>query len=194
MALRTKKRNSFSVPEGIYDGVLVGVYDLGTQQNEMFKKEQEEVLFVWELVDEEHTEPLTISKFYTNSHHEKSALRRDFEAITGRSLTKEEEESGVELKSLLGTPAQVQVVTDNANGKERSKIKSVMKFRERREIKAKSNLMYYDMTENHELPNDTPEWIAQIIQRSREFTRGFPVVTNTSDGQLPQEQTKKEPF
>jgi hypothetical protein len=192
MALKTKKKTSFAIPEGIYDGVLVGVYDLGTQQNEMFKKEQEKVLFVWELVDDEHPDPLTISKFYTNSHHEKSALRHDFEAITGRSLTKEEEESGVELKSLLGTPAQVQIVKDNVNGKERSKIKSVMKFREKRKIKAKSNLVYYDMTENQELPNDTPEWIAQIIKRSIEFTKGFAVATNKGDGEFPPEQTVME--
>lgn len=196
MSLRTKKKTSFAVPEGIYDGVLVGIYDLGTQENEMYGKEQEKVLFVWELVDEGNGEPLTISKFYSNSHHEKSALRRDFEALTGRALTKEEEESGIDLKSLLGTPAQVQIVKETLNGKERSKIKSVMKFREKRKLMAKSTLTYFDISESQDSLDDIPKWIAKIIQRSREFTEGVVVTdeTNVKTENEPQEQTQLEPF
>jgi hypothetical protein len=194
MALRTKKKNSFVVPTGIYDGVLVGIYDLGTQENDMYKKEQEKVLFAWELVDLGNGEPVTISKFYTNSHHEKSSLRHDFEALTGRTLTKVEDESGIELKTLLGTPAQVQIVQENINGKERSKIKSVMKFREKRKLKVRSKLMYFDMSESPDIPDDTPEWIAEIIKRSLEFKEGIPVVAHEKDEKPPKEQTTKKPF
>jgi hypothetical protein len=196
MSLKTKKKTSFAIPEGSYDGVLVAIYDLGTQDNEMYKKEQEQVLFVWELIDEDNVNPLTINRFYNNSHHENADLRKDFGVLTGRSLTAEEEESGIELKSLLGIPAHLQVVNVKKKGKERPKIMSVMKFREKRKVTPKSNLVYFDMTESMELPKDTPDWIAQIIQRSREFREGVVVTSETNEKTESevQELSQLEPF
>jgi hypothetical protein len=194
LGLKTKKKTSYVVPDGTYDAVLVGIYDLGTQVNEMYKKEQEKVLFVWELIDEDRTEPLTISRFYTLSHHAKSTLRHDLEAILGRSFTKEEDRSGIDLRTLLGATTQVQVITESINGKDRSKIKSIMKPRDHRNITPKNTLTYYDMNESLELPEGTPDWIAEIILRSREFNDGTPVSPDNGKDHKQSEETVLEAF
>ena len=53
--LLLKKKKGFSIPEGIYQGVLVGIYDLGVQQSEKYGNEAHKICLVFELPDAETT-------------------------------------------------------------------------------------------------------------------------------------------
>ena len=93
------------VPAGTYPAVLYRILDLGTQISE-FKGEQKkryQIRLFWELHGEERMvdgRPFAISKTYTYSSHEKSALRRDLEAWRGQKFT-EQEIGAFQIPSLL---------------------------------------------------------------------------------------------
>jgi hypothetical protein len=123
---------------GVYHGVLVGIYDLGTQDSTYLGQvsQKRKGVLLWELVgvrisgtDQQTGEawdrPRTLSKRYTLSMGDKAALRRDVEAVRGKRMTKEEAAS-FDLSSLLGLNAQLQVTQRTADGKTYSDIQSVM--------------------------------------------------------------------
>ena len=60
--------------------------------------------------------PLTISKSYTVSLHEKAGLRRDLAAWRGKDFTEEEAKS-FDVAKLIGAYAMVNVTTSDTNGK-----------------------------------------------------------------------------
>jgi hypothetical protein len=78
-----------------------------------------QVLIKWELCDEmmtapegEQLRPFSVTKRYTNSLNEKSALRSHLEAWLGRQLSPQEL-SGFALSSLLGTACQLTIVHES---------------------------------------------------------------------------------
>ena len=77
----TQGTNEFpKVPTGVHNARCVRVIDLGTQRNDYggnitYKRQ---VLIIWEVPDQISNDvPMTISKFYTLSLHEKSTLGMD---------------------------------------------------------------------------------------------------------------------
>jgi len=104
------------IPAEVHRGVLVALYDVGTQETAFGSKRK--MVVVWELPEllievERDGQAVTmarnISQRYTMSLNEKAALRRDVEAVRGKRLTKEEAKA-FDLSSLLGMNAQLQVV------------------------------------------------------------------------------------
>ena len=83
------------VPTGVHNARCVRVIDLGTQRNDYggnitFKRQ---VLIIWEIPDQmSNDQPMTISKFYTLSLHEKSNLGMDLTSWRGRPFTEQEKE------------------------------------------------------------------------------------------------------
>ena len=122
----TQGTNEFpKVPTGVHNARCVRVIDLGTQRNDYggnitYKRQ---VLIIWEVPDQmSNDQPMTISKFYTLSLHEKSNLGMDLVSWRGRPFT-EQEKQGFDITKLIGVPCQINVM-HNDNGKE--KISSVM--------------------------------------------------------------------
>ena len=117
-------------PIGTHIARCIRLIDLGTQRGEYQGKVtmRNQVLVMWELPQELATEgeqegkPFIVSKFYTNSLHEKAVLRHDLVTWRGRDFTKEEE-AQFDLQNILGKPCMVAVV-HNENGK--SKVSAVM--------------------------------------------------------------------
>ena len=75
MSLTVSGKKEFEpIPEGIYAAVCVGIYDLGTQHNEIFNNDAHQVLFTWEIPDRrlDDGRPMVISKKYTQSLHKKA--------------------------------------------------------------------------------------------------------------------------
>ena len=113
------------VPTGVHNARCVRVIDLGTQRNDYggnitFKRQ---VLIIWEIPDQmSNDQPMTISKFYTLSLHEKSNLGMDLTSWRGRPFTEQEKE-GFDITKLIGVPCQINVM-HNDSGKE--KVSSVM--------------------------------------------------------------------
>jgi hypothetical protein len=109
------------VSVGVHKARCVKVIDLGTQKNDYqgditWKRQ---CMLIWEVPSETNSngEPLTISKFYTISLHEKSNLGADLTAWRGRAFT-ELEKQGFDISKLAGVPCMMNVV-EGKNGRPR---------------------------------------------------------------------------
>jgi hypothetical protein len=123
------------VPPGAYIGRCYSLIDLGTQltTGQFGTKEQHKLRIAWELFGEDEdgnpltidlegkTMPLTISKSYTLSLHEKAGLRRDLAAWRGRDFS-EEEAKAFDVSKLIGAYCMVNVTTSETNGKTYSNV------------------------------------------------------------------------
>lgn len=118
------------VPPGAYIGRCYSLVDLGTQltTGQYGEKLQHKIRIAWELFGEDEAGqpltidvdgremPLTISKGYTVSLHEKSGLRRDLAAWRGRDFT-DEEAKGFDVSKLIGAYCMVNCTVSESNGK-----------------------------------------------------------------------------
>jgi len=123
------------VPPGAYIGRCYKLVDLGTQltTGQYGEKLQHKLQLGWELFGEDeegkpltieidgHEMPLTITKSYTVSLHEKSGLRRDLAAWRGKDFT-DEEAKGFDVSKLIGAYCMVNVTTSETNGKTYSNV------------------------------------------------------------------------
>jgi hypothetical protein len=123
------------VPAGVHIGRCYSLIDLGTQETsgQFGTKLQHKIRIGWELFGEDESGapleveidgkkmPLTISKSYTVSLHEKSALRKDLAAWRGKDFT-EEEAKAFDVSKLLGVWGMVNVTTSETNGKTYSNV------------------------------------------------------------------------
>jgi len=123
------------VPAGAYIGRCYSLIDLGTQttNGQYGEKQQHKLRIGWELFGEDEQGvpltievdgremPMTISKSYTVSLHEKAGLRKDLQAWRGRDFT-EEEAKAFDVSKLLGAYCMVNVTTSETNGKTYSNV------------------------------------------------------------------------
>lgn len=122
--------NFKKVPPGAYIGRCFSLIDLGTQftDGQYGPKSQHKIKIGFELFGEDddglplcidvdgRQMPLTISKSYTVSLHEKAGLRRDLAAWRGKDFT-DEEARAFDVAKLMGAYAMVNVTTSETNGK-----------------------------------------------------------------------------
>ena len=123
------------VPAGVFIGRCYSLIDLGTQlsSGQFGEKLQHKIRIGWELFGEDEngepltvdvdgkTMPMTISKSYTVSLHEKAGLRKDLAAWRGRDFT-EEEARAFDVSKLVGAYCMVNVTTSETNGKTYSNV------------------------------------------------------------------------
>ena len=119
-----------TVPPGAYIGRCYSLIDLGTQltSGQYGEKLQHKIRIAWELFGEDEDGkpltiaidgkemPLTISKNYTVSLHEKAGLRKDLAAWRGKDFT-EEEAKAFDVSKLLGAYCMVNAQESTTNGK-----------------------------------------------------------------------------
>ena len=118
------------VPAGAYIGRCYSLIDLGTQlsSGQYGEKMQHKLRIGWELFGEDEDGnpltievdgkemPMTISKSYTVSLHEKAGLRKDLAAWRGKDFT-DEEAKAFDVSKLIGAYCMVNVTTSETNGK-----------------------------------------------------------------------------
>ncbi len=123
------------VPAGVHIGRCYSLIDLGTQttNGQYGEKHQHKIRVSWELFGEDENGkpltvdvdgnemPMTISKHYTVSLHEKAGLRKDLSAWRGRDFT-EEEAKAFDVSKLIGAYCLVNVTTSENNGKTYSNV------------------------------------------------------------------------
>jgi hypothetical protein len=123
------------VPQGVFIGRCYSLIDLGTQLSvgQFGEKLQHKIRIGWELfgedeqgnpltIDVEGKEmPMTISKNYTVSLHEKAGLRKDLAAWRGKDFT-DEEAKAFDVSKLIGVYCMVNVTTSETNGKTYSNV------------------------------------------------------------------------
>lgn len=128
------------VPSGVFIGRCYELIDLGTQTNEtgqfagnsahkikigfeLFGEDEEGQPLTIEVNGKEM--PMTITKDYTVSLHEKSNLRKELAAWRGKDFT-EEEAKGFDVSRLIGVYAMINVThKTNAQGKTRANISGI---------------------------------------------------------------------
>ena len=117
------------VPQGVFIGRCFSLIDLGTQHTsgQYGDKFQHKIRIGWELFGEDEAGapltidvdgkqmPLTISKSYTVSLHEKAGLRKDLAAWRGKDFT-EEEARAFDVSKLIGAYCMVNVTISETNG------------------------------------------------------------------------------
>jgi len=118
------------VPPGAYIGRCYSLVDLGTQlsSGQYGEKMQHKIKIAWELFGEDEQGnpltvdvdgkemPMTISKSYTVSLHEKAGLRKDLAAWRGKDFT-DEEAKAFDVSKLIGAYCMVNVTSNETNGK-----------------------------------------------------------------------------
>ena len=114
-----------SVSVGVHKARCIKVIDLGTQKNDYQGQIswKRTVLILWETPEELDGEgkPMTISKFYNLSLHEKSKLSQDLVSWRGRPFTETEIKS-FDISKLAGVACMLNVIEKNG----KSVISSVM--------------------------------------------------------------------
>lgn len=116
-------------PAGTHVARAFALIDLGTQHGEYAGEPtvRNQVVVQFELPNElmQDGQPFSCSKFYTNSLHEKAALRHDLEAWRGRAFNTEELMQ-FDLMNVLGKPCMITVQhTVNNAGNTKAKITAV---------------------------------------------------------------------
>jgi hypothetical protein len=118
------------VPAGVYIGRCYSLIDLGTQltTGQFGEKLQHKIRLSWELFGEDEQGkpltvsiegkemPMTISKSYTVSLHEKASLRKDLAAWRGKDFT-DEEAKAFDVSKLVGAWCMVNATQSESNGK-----------------------------------------------------------------------------
>jgi len=162
------------VPSGVHKARCVKVIDLGTQESNFEGQTtwKHQCMIIWEVPLEKNNngEPLTISKFYTLSLHEKATLGKDLSSWRGRPFT-ELEKKGFDVSNLLGVPCYINV-TEKANG--RPAISAIMPLPKEEKIDDQyheSVIFSIDKYQegNRDEFNKLPDGIRAIILRSKEL-------------------------
>tara|TARA_R110002074_G_scaffold67090_1_gene158225 strand:- start:243 stop:836 length:594 start_codon:yes stop_codon:yes gene_type:complete len=173
------------VPIGVHKARCVKVIDLGTQKQEYGGEIswKRQILVIWELPEElNNDQPMTISKFYTLSLHEKSNLGKDLTSWRGRPFT-ETEKQGFDVTKLIGVTCQVNVMHKD-NGKE--DISSIMPLGKDDKIAEQFNpSVSFDIGDyqkgQKETFNQLSEGIRRMILRSKELD-GIDQTDNGDEG------------
>ena len=126
------------VPPGVFIGRCYSLIDLGTQltDGQYGQKMQHKIRISWELFGDDDDGnpltiavdgvemPMTISKSYTVSLHEKSSMRRDLAAWRGRDFS-EEEAKAFDVSKLVGVYCMLNVTSSETNGKTYSNVAGI---------------------------------------------------------------------
>jgi len=161
---------------GTYAARCYSIIDLGTQHSEYQGEEfiKRQVLVGWEIPTElmDDGQPISISKFYTLSLHEKANLCIDLQSWRGREFT-EQEKDGFDITKLLGVPCMISIIH---NEKGKARITSISTMPKGLEIQDAINPKF-EFSLDEYLAGDTTAWdnisdgIKGIIQKCEELNK-----------------------
>src|SRR3989304_9107557 len=184
MALTAKDKGGGDyepIPEDLHMAICYGIWDLGTQYNEVWHQESHKVAVVWELPEirgeferngVKVNLPRAISKQYRLSLHKKAGLRKDLESWRGKKFTEEELSKGFDIKKLLGVPCQIQVLHNRVEDKTYANISAIIKAPTGTKLTPENPITFFSFEENMDIPPSTPEWIEKLIKGAKEYGRG----------------------
>lgn len=165
------------VEAGVHVAVCSGLFDIGTQETKFGDKRK--MILVWQLpglrdtgTDDETGEtwdrPRSLTQWHTMSLNEKASLRKDYEAITGKVLTKEQAKE-FDLTVLLGVNAQLQVVQEAKDDRVNAKIKTVMacpRGHQQVPVEGEAVWFHFDAVQSDPITEaDIPEAVPNFIKK-----------------------------
>ena len=166
-------------PAGTYIGVAYRVLDLGTQRSvfDGHEKFSHKIMISWELPEELMSDgrPFSVSKRYTWSMHEKSALRKDLEGWRGVKFTDRDfgPVTGFNIRNILGKACLLTIAhTENAD-RQYANVTAVSKLMKGMQASpAKNPLVYLWLVPEHwntDLFNKLGQGLQGVIAKSPEF-------------------------
>jgi hypothetical protein len=172
------------VPAGRYFGIVVGVYDLGTQPSKQYDPTHK-VLIQFELhrkagpVRGDDNRPLTISGFYPLNFGKrkdgtKSKLRQVVEGILGRSFNDDEAKSGYDITQLVDMGCRLSITHETRDGSTYDTIDTVMPLDEDDpKLSPELSAIVYELDTRSPIPDDVPDWIGNMVKRSIEWVKVY---------------------
>jgi len=178
--------NFKKVPPGVYVARCYSLIDMGTQvtDGQYGSKEQHKIRIGFEIFGDDDAGqpltidmdgkmmPLTISKTYTLSLHEKAGLRKDLAAWRGRDFT-DEEAKAFDVSKLMGVYCMLNITTSENNGKTYTNIAGITPLPQ-----ALKNAKPAAIHDNVTFDLDQPDWtvfqhfhekLQETIKKSPEF-------------------------
>lgn len=171
-----------SAPTGTHVARCIRITDLGTQQGDYLGEvtHKNQILVTWELCHElmdtdNGPQPFLVSKFYTNSLHEKSNLRKDLISWRGRDFT-DDELKKFDLQSIIDAPCMLSIVP-KGEGKNGVKVAAVMKVSKGTVAPpAKNPLLAFWLDEwKLDVFESLSDGIKKIIMKSPEYAKAAAV-------------------
>lgn len=200
------------VPPGAYIGRCYSLIDLGTQltSGQYGEKLQHKIRIAWELFGEDEqgnpltvdmdgkTMPMTISKSYTVSLHEKSGLRKDLAAWRGRDFTEEEAKS-FDVSKLIGAYCMVNATTSETNGKTYTNVAGLTPLpgalKNAKPAPVHANLIFDLDNPDMKIFNDFHEKLQEAIKKSPEWAQLQKQTTGSGFNDMPSNSLDEEaPF
>lgn len=197
------------VPAGVYIGRCYSLIDLGTQlsSGQYGEKMQHKLRIGWELFGEDEDGkplvvevdgqdmPLTISKSYTVSLHEKASLRKELAAWRGKDFS-DDEAKAFDVSKLVGAYCMVNVTTSETNGKTYSNVAGLTPLPAALK-NAKPAAVHEDLIFNLDAPdmkvfNTFHEKLQEAIKRSPEWAKATGSDFDDMRSDLPYEE--ESPF
>lgn len=207
MGIVAKQASEFKrelIPADTYQAVCYGVVDIGTQEGSYMgtPTQKRQVIIFWEIPDivmeiekdgKKMKMPRVISKFYTLSLSEKANLYHDLVSWRGRPFTKEELD-GFDVTKIIGANCFLGIVHNTkSDGSVRESVHTVGKLMKGIEPKTpKTPIWKYSMMDDGmNIPNTLPQWIVDIIKKSKEY-QAFSHAQTVLSKETPDENWKSE--
>lgn len=184
---------------GVYTAVSSAIIDLGLQRNEKFEKVQRKFVLIWNILGEEveingEKLPRTISKEYSFSLHEKSALRKDLQAWRGKAFS-EEELQGFNILTILNKACQLQIILEEKNNKKYNNIAGIMSLPKGTQIESLESTYYFDIEDTKTWGNycKISNWIKEKIKKAENLeSTGFSKYLKEYEESLKEQQIEQE--
>lgn len=181
----TTNGNNFTrelAPSGVHRAVCYSMVHIGTVKESYLGEEKEinKVRITWELSDELRTfkqengeQPMSISKEFTLSMHEKANLRKTLEQWRGKVFT-DEEAKVFDVTVLIGVPCQLNIVHKvSKTGAEYAEISGVMPLGKGTEKPKQINETFiFDYTPfDQDKFDKLPKFLQEKVMLSREYIK-----------------------
>lgn len=166
------------IPQATHSAVCIGVYDIGCQYSEKYKKWDDSVIITWQFpslrieIDDEDL-PRVLSNTYTVSLDPKANLRKLLESWRGKAFTPAELE-GFDISKLLGVPCMIQIIHKKVGEKTYANIGSIMPpLQGAPTVIPEGDTVLFDIKANGPggaIPETVHDWIQKKIKESKEYT------------------------
>ena len=194
--------NFKKVPPGVYVARCYSLIDIGTQvtEGQYGVKEAHKIRIGFEIFGEDDAGnpltidvdgkmmPLTISKSYTLSLHEKAGLRKDLAAWRGKDFT-EEEAKAFDVSKLINAYCMLNITTSENNGKTYTNIAGITPLPQalkNAKPEAVHSVVLFDLDQpDWDLFKNFHEKLQETIKKSPEFAMAAGNATPPADEDIP---------
>lgn len=194
--------NFKKVPPGVYVARCYSLIDIGTQvtEGQYGVKEAHKIRIGFEIFGEDDAGnpltidvdgkmmPLTISKSYTLSLHEKAGLRKDLAAWRGKDFT-EEEAKAFDVSKLINAYCMLNITTSENNGKTYTNIAGITPLPQalkNAKPEAVHSVVLFDLDQpDWDLFKNFHEKLQETIKKSPEFAMAAGNATPPADDDIP---------